>query len=152
MLNKCNGNIADLDEEAKFVTKALNNFFTILEQRKIKVSPYEAQTLLKLVNEHYKMHRDTYKKVCYVKNCDIFKIISWVAMFLYQDKQESVILFIACLYMNEQLKKCNREVPNELIFKIVEMLLNDSKEDKVAIGKNGLYMAFRLANEVKIKT
>ncbi len=54
--------------------------------------------------------------------------------------------------MNEQLKKCNREVPNELIFKIVEMLLNDSKEDKVAIGKNGLYMAFRLANEVKIKT
>ncbi|MBD5165809.1 hypothetical protein [Helicobacter sp.] len=152
MINKCNGSIVNLDEEVKFVTEALNNFLKSLEKKNIEISNLEAQQTFRDVNKHYKTHRDTYKRICYVKNCDIFKIISWFAMFLYQSKKEKMILIIACLYMNKQLKKCKREVSSELIFKIVAMLLNDSKNDKVAIGKNGLYMAFRLANEVNIKT
>lgn len=152
MSNKCNGSIVDLDEEVKFVTEAVNSFLKILKGKKIKVSNPEAQQTFRDVNKHYKMHRDTYKQVCYVKNGDIFKIISWFAMFLYETKKEIKILTIACFYMNEQLKKRHREIPSELILKIVAMLLNDSKNDKVAIGKNGLYMAFRLANEVNIKT
>ncbi|MCX2717798.1 hypothetical protein OQH61_08645 [Helicobacter sp. MIT 21-1697] len=149
-MNKCNESIASLEEEARFITSVLNAFFEILESKNIiEISNPHKQKIFKEVNQHYKAHRDTYKKICYVKNGDIFKIISWAAMFLYQEKETKAILLIACAYMNEQLKKINRQVSKELICKIVEMLLNDSKKDNVAIGKNGLYMSFRLASEVK---
>lgn len=147
------GSIQALDEEARFITRILNNFFDILQAHKIiTISSLEAQHILRNINKQYKEHRDTYKKICYVKNGDIFKIIAWAAMFLYQNKQEARILLSACAYMKVQLKKCQREVSENLIAKIVAMLLNDSIKDNVAIGKNGLYMAFRLASEVQIKT
>ena len=114
--------IQDLEKEAEFVTKVFNNFFNILK-KEVNLSMSEKQNIFKEVNQHYKKHRDTYKNICYVKGCDIFKIISWAAMFIYQKKQEKYILKVACLYMNQQLKKCNREVSNQLIDKIIKCCL-----------------------------
>ena len=49
--------------------------------------------------------------------------------------------------MNELLKELERAIPDKTIIEIVAMLCNDGKDDNVAVGKNGLYMAFKCASE-----
>ncbi|MDE7174077.1 MAG: hypothetical protein K2N54_01210 [Helicobacter sp.] len=142
------GSISDLDDEAKIVTKNLHDFFMVLkEYYGIKLHKPRLQAILREVNKHYKKHRDTYKNICYVTSGDAFKIISWTAMFLYQENKNEQILHAACAYMNELLKELERAIPDKTIIEIVAMLCNDGKDDNVAVGKNGLYMAFKCASE-----
>lgn len=148
------GSIIDLDDEAKIVTKNLKEFFeTLKDHYGISFPKLKLQTTLIEVRTQYKKHRDTYKKICYVTSGDVFKIISWTAMFLYQDTKKEQILDAACAYMNELLKKLERTIPDKTIVEIVAMLCNDGSEnDGFAIGKNGLYMAFKCASEAGLQT
>ncbi len=141
------GSISDLDEESRFITQAIDSFAKLLVGYHVELDNTEHQKIIADVNQHYKKHREAYKRICYIKNGDIFKIISWTAMFLYQNNRDKRILKAACTYMNAQLKKIGRTIPDKTIIEIVEMLCNDGKDDTIAVGKNGLYIAFKCASE-----
>lgn len=150
------GSISSLEYEARVVTKTLDEFFQILkEPYNIGFSNPKKQNMLKMVRTQYKEHRDIYRGVYYVTSGDVFKIVSWAAMFLCDDKpqKKEQILEAACTYMNECLKDIKRTIPDKIIIEIVAMLCNDGgKNDRFAIGKNGLYMAFKCASEAGLQT
>ena len=95
----------------------------------------------------------------YVKSIDPFKFIAWSANFLIEIKnftlskknftlskrEKATILSVAIEVMSEFLE-C--EINKELAKKLLLMALHDKIDDEKAIGKNGLYMAFRSANEL----
>ena len=144
------GSISDLEEEARFVTNAVNGFARIVQGYKVDVQNIELQTIIKKVRQHYDEHREAYKNELRITKGDIYKIISWVAMFMYHDIRDKRILKAACAYMNRQLHKDGRNIPPKTSLEIVNMLSNDNKKDNVAVGKNGLYMAFKCASEVEL--
>jgi hypothetical protein len=86
---------------------------------------------------------------------DPFKFIAWAGLtIIHQVKSKSVekkkywATTVACMLM--MLKKGNKTLDTVFLKKLILMTLNDKdlKTDKLAIGQNGLYMAFRSANEV----
>ncbi|MDE7217114.1 MAG: hypothetical protein K2N20_03340, partial [Helicobacter sp.] len=82
------GSISDLDEESSFITQAIDSFARLLAGYHVTLDSIKYQKIIADVNQQYKKHREAYKGICYIKNGDIFKIISWTAMFLYRDNQD----------------------------------------------------------------
>ena len=62
---------------------------------------------------------------------------------LYQKKEKITILNVVIGVMSEFLEY---EINKQLIKKLLIMALHDKIDDEKAIGKNGLYMAFRGAH------
>lgn|GEM_PF-4788421 len=127
------------------LTEVLEKHFSITFTEK------EKKEVLEKTIKHYIEHKKHYV-VC-VSSLDPFKFIAWSGKFFSEKKkgkEEKEVLLATILAMEETLRqsKQGKSLPNDLIGKLLQMLVNDSKNDEIAIGKNGLYMAFRCASEV----
>lgn len=141
--HKINEHIAEMLK--MIVTTAEKDF-------KLIITKDEQKTLLRLVANQYTGHKKEYH--VRVSSADQFKFLAWAGIFLYSeikegDSQKSRYLAAAVAVMWELLQKNNKDVNVKLIQKLTLMVKNHLDKDKnhLSTGKNGLYMAFRFANE-----
>jgi len=132
-----------------YFQKQTTLLFKALEKANITVDKKEKINIIKKTKEHYLSHKQKYK--LYVKSIDPFKFIAWSANFLLEIKQDlsqkdkAIVLNVAIAVMSELL---DCEINEMLSKKLLLMALHDKIDDEKAIGKNGLYMAFRSASEL----
>ncbi len=115
----------------------------------------DQRKLVEDVYRHYIEHCNEYHvMVCSV---DPFKFLAWAGLTLYHDikiqsgrKRQYLHSAIAVMYAI--LRKNGRTLNRDFVIKLIHMTQHDKdvKNDKLAIGRNGLYMAFRSANEVEV--
>ena len=139
-----------VNDDIDYIQKKITLFFESLKEAGIYVSTKEKIEVIIKTRDHYISHKQKYK--LYVKSIDPFKFIAWSANFLIEIKnftlskrEKATILSVAIEVMSEFLE-C--EINKELAKKLLLMALHDKIDDEKAIGKNGLYMTFRSANEL----
>jgi len=132
----------------RYVTVAKDEF-------DLEITIDEQTEVLNKVLEHYIDHCIEYR--VYVNSTDPFKFVAWMGLFLYHDiKKKSVhkqkYLSVSVAMMLHFLQINNRSMDIKFAQKLLKMAIHDksSNKDHLAIGKNGLYMAFRSANQIDI--
>ena len=132
----------------RYVTVAHNEFG-------LSITTIEQEEVTNKILEHYIEHCVEYR--VFVNSTDPFKFIAWMGLFFYHDiKKKSAkreqYLVVAVAMMIKFLKDNNREIDIKFAQKLLKMTIydKDTKKDYLAIGKNGLYMAFKIANFVEV--
>lgn len=100
--------------------------------------------------DHYHDHIGSYN--VRVTGIDPYKFTAWAGMYLFRriDNHNMIAATIATLRRYLVLE--GKDLDNIFCQKLLLMAHNDIKNDSVAIGKNGLYMSFRTASELKNMT
>lgn len=121
---------------------------------KLIITREEQVAAIQYVVKHYIDHCQEYS--VYVSSIDPFKFLSWTGLYFYHTlKKEStkkkVYLALTVSIMLSFLKKNNKNLDIQFVQKLLKMTTHDKNEEKdhLAIGMNGLYMAFRSANMVE---
>lgn len=129
-----------------FVSTAKNDF-------QLTITDDEKKQMVRKVIMHYLNHANEY--TVRVNSTDPFKFLAWAGSILFNDiKKEStkreVYLAIAVATMLHLLQENDKNLSIEFVQKLLIMAKHDeSAKDHLAIGKNGLYMAFRSASEAR---
>ncbi|SFP60984.1 hypothetical protein [Hydrogenimonas thermophila] len=143
----------DAHDNIDYLQKKTTLFFDSLKKSGVDVTTKDKIEVIKRTREHYISHKEKYK--LYVNSIDPFKFIAWSANFFISIKgdltinKKAIVLKVAIEVMSSFLK-C--KIDEKLSKKLLLMALHDKIDDEKAIGKNGLYMAFRSASELCKKT
>ena len=97
--------------------------------------------------EHYKTHARTYK--VNVTAIDPYKFASWSGMYLFNRIDNPNMIGATIATLRRFLLKEGKVLDDTFCKKLLVMAHNDAKNETVAIGKNGLYISFRTASELK---
>jgi len=84
-----------------------------------------------------------------VTGIDPYKFASWSGMYLFNRIDDSNMIAATIATLRRYLKIEGKDLDDIFCQKLLVMAYNDAKKDTIAIGKNGLYMSFRTASEVK---
>jgi hypothetical protein len=121
----------------------------------LEITPSEQHIITDKIIEHYIDHCIEYR--VFVSSTDPFKFIAWMGLFFFHDiKKQSAhknkYLSVAVAMMLHYIQISNKFLDIKFVQKLLKMAIYDksSNKDHLAIGKNGLYMAFRCANMVQI--
>ncbi len=139
-----------------YIQEIMKRYVTVANQEfGLIITTAEQEEVTNKILEHYIDHCTEYR--VFVNSTDPFKFTAWMGLFFYHDiKKKSAkrqqYLVIAVAMMIKFLKDNNRNIDIKFAQKLLKMTIydKDTNKDYLAIGKNGLYMAFRSANMVKI--
>jgi len=144
----------DILDELYNAVELLNN---LLETPKFKsfvaVSEQTKEDALNKATQHLFLHNDTFG--IEAKSTDVYKLLSWYGYFLYQhaDDRNAVIYLATMAILNKKILKnevCGLMLDKYTITEMYQMLTKDGEDDHLAIGKNGLYIAFKSAQNICI--
>ncbi len=130
----------------------------LLEDIKFKsfvaVSEQTKENALKKAINHLFLHNDTFG--IEAKSTDVYKLLSWYGHFLYNhaDDRNAVIYLATMSILNKKILKnesCGVMIDKCTITEMYKMLAKDGEQDHLAIGKNGLYIAFKTAQNICIQ-
>jgi hypothetical protein len=134
--------------------KILDKYYKSLSKNGLELTEVEQREVFRLVHRHYIKHSKVYD--LYVSSTDPFKFVAWATLFIIQEvkkdsEQKEWYIGTAVSLMLKMLNECGKTLQMQYLKKLIDMTLNDknSANDNLAIGKNGLYMAFRSASEVQ---
>jgi len=85
-----------------------------------------------------------------VTGIDPYKFASWSGMYLFGRIDDPNMIAATITTLRRYLKIEGKDLDDIFCQKLLVMAYNDAKKDTIAIGKNGLYMSFRTASELKI--
>ncbi|MCX6076415.1 MAG: hypothetical protein NTW78_05940 [Campylobacterales bacterium] len=117
----------------------------------VAVSEQTKEDALSKATQHLFLHNDTFG--IEAKSTDVYKLLSWYGHFLYQhaDDRNAVIYLATMAILNKKILKnelCGLTLDKHTITEMYKMLAKDGEDDHLAIGKNGLYMAFKTAQNI----
>ena len=145
----------DVLDELYNAVELLNN---LLETPKFKtfvaVSEQTKEDALDKATEHLFLHNDTFG--IEAKSTDVYKLLSWYGHFLYDhaDDRNAVIYLATMSILNKKILKneeCGFTIDRQTTTEMYKMLAKDGEDDHLAIGKNGLYIAFKTAQNICIQ-
>jgi len=84
-----------------------------------------------------------------VTGIDPYKFASWSGMYLFSRIDDANMIAATIATLRRYLKIEGKDLDDIFCQKLLLMAYNDAKKDTIAIGKNGLYMSFRTASELK---
>lgn len=84
-----------------------------------------------------------------VTGIDPYKFASWSGMYLFSRIDNPNMIAATIATLRRYLKIEGKDLDDIFCQKLLVMAHNDAKKDTIAIGKNGLYMSFRTASELK---
>ena len=87
-----------------------------------------------------------------VTGIDPYKFAAWSGMYLFNRTDNPNMIAATIATLRRYLKIEGKDLDDIFCQKLLVMAYNDAKKDTIAIGKNGLYMSFRTASELKITT
>ncbi len=87
-----------------------------------------------------------------VTGIDPYKFAAWSGMYLFSRIDNPNMIAATIATLRRYLKIEGKDLDDIFCQKLLVMSYNDAKKDTIAIGKNGLYMSFRTASELKIST
>ena len=85
-----------------------------------------------------------------VTGIDPYKFASWSGMYLFGRIDDPNMIAATIATLRRYLKIEGKDLDDLFCQKLLVMAYNDAKKDTIAIGKNGLYMSFRTASELKV--
>jgi len=97
---------------------------------------------------HYYDHIQGYN--VRVTGIDPYKFTSWSGMYLFSRIDDYNMIAATIAALRRYLVIEGKELDSIFCKKLLLMAYNDAKNDTIAIGKNGLYMSFRTASELRI--
>lgn len=113
----------------------------------ITISQSLEDEAIEYVVDHYYDHIDSYN--VRVTDIDPYKFTAWAGMYFFRRLDNAKMLSATVAALRRHLKTQNKSLDFKFCQKLVLMAYNDEKKDSIAIGKNGLYMAFRTASEIQ---
>lgn len=120
----------------------------------VAVSDSTKEEALKSAFDHLNLHNDTYG--IEANTTDVYKFLSWYGHFLYRhaDDRFAIIYLATIRVLNNEIlaqEKCKKGLSKTLLDEMYKMLTKDGgDEDHLAIGKNGLYISFKTAQNMCI--
>ncbi|DAB30556.1 MAG TPA: hypothetical protein CFH84_03425 [Sulfurimonas sp. UBA12504] len=130
----------------------------LLETPKFKsyvaVSEQTKEDALSKATKHLFLHNDTFG--IEAKSTDVYKLLSWYGYFLNKraDDTNAVVYLATISILNKKILKsesCGFMIDKHTITEMYKMLTKDGNHDHLAIGKNGLYIAFKTAQSICIQ-
>ena len=135
--------------EVKVTTWILNEIAQNIEIiLNIKLTPSQIRKITRKIISHYYNHKKEYQ-IC-VSDIDPYKFCAWSSECLIDELNDKKVIVPIIVTMHNFLKKEKRKFEIPYLQYILKMYLNDKKVDEFAIGKNGLYMTFSSASNIKI--
>jgi hypothetical protein len=131
------------------------SIISLLSSKKvgIELTSSDVEYVVKEVFKHYLGHKSKYG--IKVQGIDPYKFVSWSSYFLLKKlkgrkvKNRYRILVSIITVMRLFLQSEGKFLDRKICQKILKMYTYDMIHDNYAIGKNGLYLSFRTASEVK---
>jgi len=114
----------------------------------IKLSSVQIKKVARKIISHYYKHKKEYQ-IC-VSDIDPYKFCAWSTECLIDELNDKKVIVPIITTMHNFIKKEKRKFEIPYLQYILKMYLNDKKADEFAIGKNGLYMTFSSASNIKI--
>ena len=146
----------NIEKELYNAISLLNNLITTKKfSNHITVPVQKQEKALDIATKHLFFHNKSFG--IQADSTDVYKLMSWYGFYLSKELNDKKgVIYLATLdVLNNKIlfnEVSNNKISHSLITKMYKMLVLDGEDDRIAIGKNGLYISFRTARDICISS